>query len=114
MKYALLVYQNEKQNSDVSEDELASLYGEHHQLIAALRKAGALEGSTQLKESYTATTVRTSETETEIIEGPFADSPEQLGGFYLIEVPHLDEALRFARLLPSFTVEIRPIMESGN
>lgn len=113
MQYALLVFQDEKRNEDVSEAALAGLHAEHRRLIEALREAGAMIDSTRFKPSFTATTVR-GPGPADLTDGPPEQTREQLGGLYLIEVGHLDRALEFARLLPSFTVEVRPIAEAGN
>ncbi len=78
----------------------------------ALKQAGALKGSNRLQPTATATTVRTVDGKQQVLDGPYADTKEQLGGYYLIEVADLDAALSWAARCPGSqhgTVEVRPI-----
>jgi hypothetical protein len=78
----------------------------------ALRKAGALVGSNRLQNADTATTVRVANGKTQVLNGPFVDIKEQLGGYYLIEAADLDAAIAWAARCPGAahgTVEVRPI-----
>jgi hypothetical protein len=78
----------------------------------ALKEAGALLGSNRLRPVATATTVRVVDGKTQVLDGPFADSKEQLGGYYLIDAPDLDAALSWAARCPGAShgiIEVRPI-----
>jgi hypothetical protein len=78
----------------------------------ALRKAGVLKGSNRLKPTASATTVRVENGKSQVLDGPYADSKEQLGGYYLIDVPDLDAAISWAARCPASShgvVEVRPI-----
>ncbi len=82
--------------------------------IEAMKKAGVLTGSTGLQPTSTATTVRVANGKTQVLDGPYADSKEQLGGFHIIDVPDLDAALSWAARCPTAlhgVVEVRPIMD---
>jgi hypothetical protein len=77
-------------------------------------KAGVMVGANRLRPSATATTVRASEGKTQVLDGPYAETKEQLGGYYLINVPDLDAALSWAERCPGSavgTIEVRPIWE---
>ena len=79
----------------------------------ALIDAGVMRGGNALKPSYTATTVRLRDGQREVQDGPYADTKEHLGGYYLIEVPHLEEALAWAARNPAAStgaVEVRPVL----
>ena len=78
----------------------------------ALTKAGVLKGGNRLQQSSTATTMRIANGKTQVLDGPYADSKEQLGGYYLIDVPDLDAALYWAARCPAVghgVVEVRPL-----
>jgi hypothetical protein len=82
--------------------------------VDAMKKAGVLRNSTGLQPTSTATTVRVTNGKTQVLDGPYADSKEQLGGFHIIDVPDLDAALSWAARCPTAlhgVVEVRPIME---
>jgi len=110
MKYALLIYGKEEDWANLSPDEMTAIYAEHGRLGEALADKN-LAGE-ELAPTTTATTVRTMNGESLITDGPFAETAEHLGGFYLIEAADLDEALGYAKLL-SGTVEVRPVVEHG-
>jgi hypothetical protein len=78
----------------------------------ALHKAGVYKGSNRLRPVATATTVRIADGKTQVLDGPYADSKEQLGGYFLIDVPDLDSALSWAARCPGAghgVIEVRPI-----
>ena len=112
MQYAILIYETEDDFSRRTDAEAHDAYLAPHQAyVAALRDAGVLVGGEALRQPATATTVSVREGERHIQDGPVAHSREQLGGFLLIEVPTLDEALQWAGRHPTATsgrVEIRP------
>ncbi|MGH3095292.1 MAG: YciI family protein [Streptosporangiales bacterium] len=110
MKYALLIYGNEQGYANLSEEEGKKLYAEH---AAFGEKLGdhALGGE-ELRPSTTATSVRWQGAEALVTDGPYAETTEQLGGFYLVEATDLDEAIGFAKELPTISgdvVEVRPV-----
>ena len=78
----------------------------------ALRNAGVLRAADRLKPSSTATTVRITDGKSQVLDGPYADTKEQLGGYYLIDVPDLDAAISWASRCPGAShglVEVRPV-----
>lgn len=114
MKYMLLVYGAE---DALTEEERAQCMEESVQLCHELAAKGQYISSSPLHPVATATSVRVRDGNRLITDGPFAETTEQLGGFYLIDVPNLDEALDFASRIPPAkkgTVEVRPIFELDN
>jgi hypothetical protein len=114
MKYLLLIYQNEKQWTAHSEAEVQKIYQEYGQLRQELTASGNFIGGSQLHPIATASSVRVRDGKPLITDGPFAESHEQLGGYFLIEAKNLDEALAIAARIPSAregTIEVRPIVE---
>jgi hypothetical protein len=114
MQYVLMNY--------VSEAGFAALTpGQQEQRVAAflayseaLTKAGIVKSSNRLQRSSAATTVRVSNGKSQVLDGPFADSKEQLGGFFIIDVPDLDAALSWAARCPAASfgaVEVRPLWD---
>ncbi len=113
MKYALLIYDNEKSMANMAPDAMNKMFAAYGAYTAALRQAGAYVGGEALQGTTTGTTVRGAGAKAQVRDGPFAETKEQLGGFYLIDVPDLDAALQWARRCPATetgSVEIRPIM----
>ena len=112
MQYLFLLYANEdgwSKMSKAQQEQGAAAYGAYTQ---ALRKEGVLQGSNRLQPVATATTVRIADGKTQVLDGPYADSKEQLGGYYLIDVPDLDAALAWAARCPAAghgTIEVRPV-----
>jgi hypothetical protein len=113
MKYALLIYQNEKEWDEATEEERREAYAAHGRFAALLRERDADRGGEELALSGTATTVRRQDGEVLLTDGPYAEMAEQLGGFYLVEGRNLDEALEFARVLADMggTIEVRPVVQ---
>ena len=84
----------------------------HEEFMEAVRRAGAnVVGGEALQPSSTASTVRRGDGDALVTDGPFADTKEALGGFYVIEAPDLDVALRLAKICPANNVEVRPVLE---
>lgn len=111
MKYLLLVYTNE---ADLTEEYREKCYAESTQLVRDLARDGKWLASAPLQPVTTATSVRVRNGKPIITDGPFAETREQLGGYYLIDVPDLDEAIRIASRIPPAkigTIEIRPVVE---
>jgi hypothetical protein len=113
MKYLLLVYENEANWNALSEAEKGKIFHEYVAYGAGLRKSGHWLASNALQPVATATTVRVKDGKTLTTDGPFAETREQLGGFYLVEAKDLDEAVQLASRIPGArtgSVEVRPIM----
>ena len=111
MKYMLLVYGNELSWDD---DYRNACYDESRDLAHELKEAGRLMATSPLQPTATATSVRVREGKRLITDGPFAETHEQLGGYYLVDVPNLDDAIAIAERIPGArtgTVEVRPIIE---
>jgi hypothetical protein len=112
MKYMLLIYGNEGGMQSASKqqvDQTLAAYGAYTQ---AMQKAGVLAAGDRLRPSSAASTVRVVDGKTKVLDGPYADTKEQLGGFYMIDVPDLDTALSWAARCPGAsygTLEVRPI-----
>jgi hypothetical protein len=111
MKYMLLVYLDEQAMSDTEREHC---YVESSQLTQELNSSGQYLDASPLHPISTATSVRVREGKRLVTDGPFAETREQLGGYYVIEAQDLDEAIRIAERVPPArfgTVEIRPVME---
>ena len=111
MKYMLLVYLDEQAMSD---EERAHCYVESSQLTQDLHANGQVVSASPLHPVATATSVRLREGKRLVTDGPFAETREQLGGYYVVEANDLDEAIAIAERVPPAkygTVEIRPVME---
>jgi hypothetical protein len=113
MKYMLLIYGNEQARANLKPEARAPMFAAYGAYTDALRKAGAYVTGDPLQLTATATTVRGAGSKAQVIDGPFAETKEQLAGFYMIDVPDLDSALQWARRCPGTdggAVEIRPVM----
>ena len=112
MKYLLLIYSNEanmQSRNQSAADELQAAYGAYTQ---AMIKAGVIVGGERLRPTASASTVRVADGKTKVLDGPYAETKEQLGGYYMIDVPDLDAAISWAARCPGAshgTVEVRPI-----
>ena len=113
MQFMLLIHDDPARFGAMSEDERGRLYQEYGAFTQELREAGAMAGGDQLQPASTATTVRVRDGEQLVTDGPFAETKEQLSGFYIVDVETLDEALEWAAKIPSArlgTIEVRPIV----
>jgi hypothetical protein len=111
MKYMLLIYQDE---NGLSETDRAQCYEESAQFAVQLSKTGQYLDAAPLHPTSTATSVRVRDNKRVVTDGPFAETREQLGGYFLIDSKDLDEAIGIAERIPAGrwgTVEIRPVME---
>jgi hypothetical protein len=111
MKYMLLVYLNE---NDLNESERQACYKESAQLTQDLNASGQYLYASPLQPVATATSVRVREKKKLVTDGPFAETREQLGGFYLVDTKDLDEAIDIAERIPVVdvgTIEIRPVLD---
>ncbi len=112
MQYLLTIYANEAGFQNMTPEQQKQGLAAYMAYSEALKQAGVLQGSNRLQPVATATTVRTVNGKTQVLDGPFADSKEQLGGYFLIDVADLDAALSWAARCPGSqhgTVEVRPI-----
>ena len=116
MKYLLLIYQDEPSWNALSEAERQQIYLEYRKLREELLTSGQFVTGSQLQPIATATSVRVRDGKELITDGPFAETHEQLGGYFLIEAKNLDEATSIAARIPSAragTVEVRPLVEAA-
>lgn len=114
MQYLLLIYEDEQQTQTKSEQEMGALLQEYGAYTEALKASGSHVAGQALKPTATATTVRVREGKTLHTDGPFAETKEQLGGFYMVDCETLDEALEWAAKIPSAkygSIEVRPIWD---
>ena len=115
MQYLLLIHDDERTWPSLPKAEQHEIIREYAQLTAELRESGVYLGSNRLAPAATAATVRVRDDQELVTDGPFAETKEQLGGYYLIEVDSLDEALEWAAKIPSArlggSIEVRPIAE---
>jgi hypothetical protein len=109
MEYALLIYGDEKAWASRDDDQTREMGERHTRFAAILQERNALRGGKELALASAATTLRHQGDDVSVTDGPFAETAEVLGGFYLIEAADLDEAIAFAREVPEGVVEIRPI-----
>jgi hypothetical protein len=114
MRYMLLIYGDESRWGNMSEAEAEADMGKWFGYTQELRDAGVSPHGEALQPTSTATCVRDSGGEPMVTDGPFAETREQLGGYYLLEVADLDEAIKWAHKCPGAangTIELRPIVE---
>jgi len=114
MQYILMDYVNEGGWPTLSRAEQEQWLGAYRAYMEAMTKAGVLKSSRGLKPSSEATTIRVADGKTQALDGPYADSKEQLGGFHIIEAPDLDAAISWAARSPTALhgiVEVRPLWE---
>ena len=112
MQYLLILYSNESGWSKMTPADQEQAMGAYAAFTEALKKAGALVGSNRLQPISTATTVRVGNGKTQVLNGPYADSKEQLGGYFLIDAPDLDAAISWAARCPGAShgvIEVRPV-----
>lgn len=116
MRYLCLVYLEETTLNALSNSERVALCDESMAYCEELQKNGQFIAASPLHPVETATTVRVHEGKTSVTDGPFAETKEQLGGYYLIDVKNLNDAIRVASKIPSArlgSIEVRPIKEGG-
>lgn len=114
MQYMLLIYQSEAEFSRLSEAEQGKVYEEYGPFTEGITKSGHFRAGHGLQPTTTATTVRLRNGKRVVTDGPFAETKEQLSGYYLIEAKNIDDAIPIAARIPSArigSVEIRPIIE---
>jgi hypothetical protein len=114
MKYLLMDYVNESGWPTIPRAEQERWLGAYRAYMQAMTQAGVFRSSSGLYPTSSATTVRVAQGKPQVLDGPYADTKEQLGGFHIIEVPDLDAAISWAARSPTAlhgTVEVRPIRE---
>lgn len=112
MNYLLLIYSNEVETQALGEAGLKKMSDEYMEFTKAIVQAGQFKAGDRLKPVSTASTVRVRNGKAAITDGPFAETREQLGGYYLIEAKNLDEATAIAARVPGArigSIEVRPI-----
>jgi hypothetical protein len=112
MQYLLLLHADENGWSKMTEAEQQQGYAAYMAYTEALKKAGAYVGSNRLQPVSSATTVKIANGKQQVLDGPYADAKEQLGGYYLVETPDLDGAIAWAARCPGAshgTIEVRPV-----
>ena len=114
MQYMILIYGDERNFAALADDAEAQkqMYAAYTRYGTEMRNAGVLRSGAELKPTHSATTVRVRNGKPVTTDGPFAETREQLGGYYLIDVPNLDEAVRWAAQCPAAStgsVEVRPL-----
>src|SRR5437762_629906 len=112
MQYMLLIYSNEAAAQGPSEKQMSEIMAAYTAYTQAMRDSGAFVAGAPLQPSTTATTVRLENGRSKVLNGPYAETKEQLGGYYIIDVPDLDAALSWAARCPGAqggTLEVRPI-----
>lgn len=114
MKYLLMIYLDEAADARKSPDEQQAELGQYFAFTEQVQRSGALLAGEALHPVATATTVRVQAGKTLTTDGPFAETKEQLGGYYLLDCKNLDEAIEWAAKIPHASqgsIEIRPVME---
>jgi hypothetical protein len=112
MQYLLMLYSEEAGWEKLTKEQQQQGVAAYGAYTEALKKAGVWVGSNRLQPIATATTVRVANGKSQVLDGPYTDTKEQLGGFYLINVPDLDAALSWAARCPGAshgTIEVRPV-----
>lgn len=112
MQYMLMIYGNEAAMASASEADVGQMMAAYGVYTQAMVQAGVLKAGDRLRPSSAATTVRSVGGKTQVLDGPYADTKEQLGGFYIVDVPDLDAALSWAERCPGAAhgvIEVRPI-----
>jgi hypothetical protein len=113
MKYLCLIYDDEKLWTKMTQDEMGKMMTDYNAFTTDIKNSGHLLGGEALQPTSSATTVRVRNGKTLTSDGPFAETKEQLGGYYLIEAADLNDAMQVAARIPGATmgsVEVRPIM----
>ena len=114
MQYLCLIYEDEKEWQKLPPAESTKLVGEFSAYTDSIKKSGNYVGGNALQPTQTATTVRVRQGKVATTDGPFAETKEQLGGYYLLKARDLNEAIQLAARIPGArlgSVEVRPVME---
>jgi hypothetical protein len=114
MKYLCLIYGDEATWQKMPKAEADKVHGEYFAFTDSIRKSGHYVGGDPLQPTQTATTVRVRQGKVSTTDGPFAETKEQLGGYYLLEARDLNDAIQVASRIPGArigSIEVRPVME---
>jgi hypothetical protein len=112
MQYLLLIYGNEAGMRSASKADMEQMVAAYGAYTEALKKAGVLTGANRLQPTSSASTVRVADGKSKVLDGPYAETKEQLAGYYMIDVPDLDAALSWAARCPGASfgaIEVRPV-----
>lgn len=113
MRYICLIYENEAQFANMSQSEKEAIYRDYYNFQDGIKKSGHYVAGDPLEPTHTATTVRVRHGKAQTTDGPFAETREQLGGYYIVDAKDLDEAVAIAGRIPGArfgSIEVRPIM----
>lgn len=113
MRYICLIYEHESQWTKMSEVEKGVVYADYYKFTDDIKRSGHYVAGDPLEPTHTATTVRVRNGKAQTTDGPFAETREQLGGYYLIDAKDLDEAVAIAGRIPGArlgSIEVRPVM----
>jgi hypothetical protein len=116
MRYMLLIYDREADWASMSEEDRGKMFHEYMTFTEGIRKSGQYKAGDALQPTSAATTVRVRNGKSVTTDGPFAETREQLGGYYIVDAKDLDEATEIAARIPGArmgSIEVRPIMEMG-
>jgi hypothetical protein len=114
MQFLAIIYNDESLYTDATPEQTAAIFEAHGRFGQASRDAGVFVGGEGLQPSATATTIRVRDDERMLTDGPYAETKEQLGGYYLLDCKDLDEALNWAAQIPEAktgAIEVRPIID---
>jgi len=114
MRYLLLIYTSEAQDAQATPEQMEAVMGAYYAFTKELTDSGKNRGGEALQPIATATTVRVRNGKTVTTDGPFAETKEQLGGYYMVDADNLDEAIAWAAKIPGAqigSIEVRPVME---
>jgi hypothetical protein len=114
MQYLLLIYGDEKAMTGTSKEAMDAMMGEYTAYTEDMQKSGAMRAGDALHPTSSATTVRVQNGKTVTTHGPFAETKEQLGGYYLVDCKNLDEAIEWAAKCPGArggSIEVRPVVD---
>ena len=117
MQYLLLIYANEAEMAGMSPSAMASIIAEYTEFTKGIIQGGQFKAGDRLKPTSAATTVRVRNGQVATTDGPFAETREQLGGYYLVDAKNLDEAIAIAGRIPGAkwgSIEVRPVFGSLN
>jgi hypothetical protein len=115
MQYLMMIWVDEKGWDTATPEQQQKQMAAYTAFREAIVKAGVLKGSNRLQRSTTGTMIRTVDGKTQVLDGPYADTKEQVGGYFLIDVPDLDAAISWASRCPGAqhgTIELRPVWET--
>jgi hypothetical protein len=116
MKYLLMAYVNEAGFATLTKDQQEQGLAAYGAFMEAMKKSGVFVGSNRLQPSAASTVVRVTNGKSQVLDGPYVDTKEQIGGYFLIDVPNLDAAISWATRCPASShgaVELRPVWDMG-